>query len=191
MLIFPTPIRSLGTKWSRMQNKSDLPMSRRGSCVRTRQRELSHSSVLAARVGMREGERHGCMLVSRDGRRDRKTVLVRSASAATRKALQRQALGAAGAAAAIAADGACVIARSMGSGSCFGSRDRHHLLRDAPRRFLRFRFVLRERNGVEAGTKAVGEPRPSRRWGSPPGSKAVRKRLTKACAEADNPIRLG
>lgn len=113
-LIFPTPIRSLGTKWSRMQNKPHPSASRCGSCVRTSQREPSHSAVLAARVGNARGERHGCMLVSRDDRRDRKTVLVRSASAATRKALQRQALGAAGAAAAIAADGACVIAPSIG-----------------------------------------------------------------------------
>ncbi|EJN15649.1 hypothetical protein PMI42_00666 [Bradyrhizobium sp. YR681] len=50
-----TPIRSSGTKWSWMQNKSCLLACRHSACVRTRQRELRHSPVLIPRIGNRRG----------------------------------------------------------------------------------------------------------------------------------------
>lgn len=56
----------------------------------------------------------------------------------------------------------------------------NELLRAAPPRFLRFRFVPRERKAGEAGTKAVGG-----------GCRGPAEVLTKVCADTDNPIRLG
>jgi hypothetical protein len=53
--IFSTPIRSSRTKWSRMQNKLHPAVSRRGSCVRTSQRAMSHSPALVSRVGNARG----------------------------------------------------------------------------------------------------------------------------------------
>jgi hypothetical protein len=91
--------------------------------------------------------RHGCVLVSRDVRRDRKSVLVRPAPALA----QRQAVGAAGAAA--------IEIQKRDVSARVGDRARlrtNELLRPAVRRFLRFRFVLRERKAGEAGTKPDG-----------------------------------
>src|SRR3954469_14341373 len=74
----------------------------------------------------------------------------------------------------------------------------NEVLRPASRRFLRFRFVLRERKAGEAGTKPDGgspqapQPRLSRELEAARRVlKALGELLTEACREADNPIRLG
>ena len=71
-------------------------VSMRDTLFLTSRRDASHSPVPASSLRNEAREtRHGCVLVARDVRRDRKSVLVRPAPALA----QRQAVGAAGVAA--------------------------------------------------------------------------------------------